>query len=116
MHISFHFRVFKDLQEWKEAPSDCLILALYQLQAYYLNEIKRGMVGIGQYSLAPQFSGIQFEELCCNGLSFTSPEEIVKSICESFSNQTSDENSSQVFCVKRSIYNIYMDIMTIQIL
>jgi len=34
-------RVTKDLQHWKEAPVDCMLLALYQLQAYYVNEIKR---------------------------------------------------------------------------
>ena len=33
-------RVIKDLQSWKEAPGDSMILSLYKLQAYYLNYFK----------------------------------------------------------------------------
>ena len=36
-------RVIKDLQGWKEAPVDCVMLAVYQLQAFYLNEIRQGL-------------------------------------------------------------------------
>lgn len=46
-------RVIKDLQSWKEAPLDCLVLALYRLQAFYSNEIKRGLAGIGEYHPLP---------------------------------------------------------------
>ena len=38
-------RVIKDFQSWKEAPLDSFVLALFQLQAYYGNEIKRGLAG-----------------------------------------------------------------------
>ena len=31
--------VIKQLQEWKESPLDCMILALYYLQSYYALEI-----------------------------------------------------------------------------
>jgi len=34
--------VLKRLQEWKEAPVDCLALSLHYLQGYYLHEIERG--------------------------------------------------------------------------
>ena len=36
-------RVIKDFQQWKEAPLDLFVLALYQLQAFYYNEIQRGL-------------------------------------------------------------------------
>ena len=52
----FLFRVLKDLQDWKEAPLDCVVLSLYQLQAFYLNETKRGLAGLGKYTIAPGFS------------------------------------------------------------
>ena len=39
-------RVMKDFQSWKEAPLDTVVFALYQLQVYYSNEIKRGFAGI----------------------------------------------------------------------
>ena len=38
-------RVIKDFQSWKEAPLDSFVLALFQLQAYYGNEIKRVLAG-----------------------------------------------------------------------
>ena len=45
--------VIKNLQHWKEAPIDCMLLALYQLQAYYVNEIKQGIARVGEYHLLP---------------------------------------------------------------
>ena len=44
-------KVIKDLQQWKEAPVDCMVLVLYQLQAYYLSEVSRGIAGVGEYTL-----------------------------------------------------------------
>jgi hypothetical protein len=38
-------RVIKDLQSWKEAPADSMILSLHELQAYYFNEVQRGFAG-----------------------------------------------------------------------
>ena len=37
--------VMKEFQAWKEAPADSFVLALYQLQSYYSNEIQRGLAG-----------------------------------------------------------------------
>ena len=48
--------ILKQLQEWKEAPVDCMILALHYLQGYYRVEIARGHQGLGNYHLYPQFS------------------------------------------------------------
>ena len=41
-------RVMKDLQGWKKAPVDCVMLAVYQLRAFYLNEIRRGLAGASE--------------------------------------------------------------------
>ncbi len=46
-------RVMKDLQGWKEAPLDCVVLALFLLQAHYTNEIKRGLSGMGEFHDIP---------------------------------------------------------------
>jgi len=39
-------KVIKEFQSWKEAPLDSFVLAMYQLQVYYCNEIKRGLAGM----------------------------------------------------------------------
>ena len=44
-------RVMKDFRSWKEAPLNTVVLALYQLQAYYYNEIKRGFAGMNHHPL-----------------------------------------------------------------
>lgn len=36
----------KRLQRWHEVPIDSIVLTLYHLQAYYYNEIQRGLAGI----------------------------------------------------------------------
>ena len=46
-------KVFKALQNWKEAPVDAMLMALYQLQQYRHNKMERGLVGIGEYHLKP---------------------------------------------------------------
>ena len=38
--------VMKGFQGWKEVPVDSFVLALYQLQSYYFNEIQRGLAGM----------------------------------------------------------------------
>lgn len=75
-----NYRVVKDLQEWKEAPLDCIILSLYQLQSYYCNEIKRGLSGLGTYTLAPEYASSQCDQLSLEYMPARSPEEIVKSV------------------------------------
>ena len=47
--------VLKQLQEWRESPLDCMILALNHLQSYYKVEIVRGQHGLGKYHLHPQY-------------------------------------------------------------
>lgn len=37
--------VLKQIQRWREVPIDSIVLALYNLQAYYNNEIQRGFAG-----------------------------------------------------------------------
>ena len=38
-------------QNWKEATIDAFVLAMHRLQAFYVNEIQRGLAGIGTYRL-----------------------------------------------------------------
>ena len=45
--------VLKQLQEWKEEPVDCMILALHYLQGYYQVEIALGHQGLGNYGQLP---------------------------------------------------------------
>lgn len=35
----------KRMQRWREVPIDTIILSLYHLQAFYYNEIMRGLAG-----------------------------------------------------------------------
>ena len=36
----------KRLQHWREVPVDSIVLALYHLQAFFHNEIQRGLAGL----------------------------------------------------------------------
>ena len=73
-------RVIKDLQGWKEAPVDCVMLAVYQLQAFYLNEIRRGLTGIGEYHLKSTYTSIQANLSIVDYIPTSTPEEIVERI------------------------------------
>ena len=73
-------RVIKDLQGWKEAPIDCVLLAIYQLQAFYMNEIRRGFAGIGEYHLTKQYTGIQLSHTFVEYIPTSTPEDIVAKI------------------------------------
>ena len=75
-------RVIKDLQGWKEAPVDCVILAVYQLQAFYLNEIRRGFAGIGEYHLRLDYANIQANHGLVDYIPTSTPEEVVEKIRE----------------------------------
>ena len=75
--------VLKQLVEWREAPIDCMALALYNLQGYYNIEISRGKRNLGNYNLHSRFSSIAAMEA---ELPFNSdhqiyhPKEIVQRI------------------------------------
>ena len=74
--------LLKDLQDWKEAPIDSVIVAFRMLQTYYLNEIERGKYGVGNYTLLPEFKdmmtyiGKLSTKVACQ------PSNIVRSIKE----------------------------------
>ena len=78
----FTFRVLKDLQDWKEAPLDSLVLSLYQLQAFYLNETEQGLAGLGNYNVAQKYHTVCLDQIAVQYLPTNSPEEIVKRIRE----------------------------------
>ena len=74
--------MLKDLQGWEEAPLDCVILSLYQLQAFYCNGIKRDFAGLGEYTLAPEYSSLIDSGLEVEYIHTNTPQQIVPSIRE----------------------------------
>ena len=73
-------RAIKDLQGWKEAPVDCVMLAVYQLQAFYLNQIRRGLAGKGEYHLKLDYASIQANHVLVDYIPTSTPEEVVEKI------------------------------------
>ena len=71
--------VVKQMQDWKESPIDCMILALYYLQSYYLYEITRGQHNLGNYHLHTQFQNF-FCEQSIPEMEVYPPEEIIQHI------------------------------------
>ena len=67
---------------WKEAPLDSLVLSLYHLQAFYLNETKRGLAGLGNYTVAPKYQAACLDQVAVQYLPTNCPEDIVKRIRE----------------------------------
>ena len=74
--------VFKQLQQWKEAPIDCMVLALNYLQGYYASEIARGQQKLGNYQLRSEFSSSLAMTLFLPDCKVYSPAEIVSQIKE----------------------------------
>ena len=83
-------RVMKDLQSWKKAPVDCMLLAIYQLQAYYLNEIRRGLAGVGEYHLTEDYATIHTTHVPVEYIPCSSPADIIEKIRHSASKKESD--------------------------
>ena len=86
--------VLKQLQEWRESPLDCMILALYYLQCYYLVEITRGQHGLGNYHLHSSFHGI-FNEQPIPQMTVYLPEDIVQRIKGELVEKSKDEKHQQ---------------------
>ena len=73
--------LLKDFQNWKEVPVDCLVMSLKMLQGYYIEESRRGRVGLGSYNLQDKYlkfttniDNYQSKTLVCH------PKDIVSSI------------------------------------
>jgi len=49
---------------------DAFVLAMYQLQGYYANEIERGLAGLGNYRLRECYAGeaktVDELQVCCS--------------------------------------------------
>ena len=86
--------VLKQLQEWREAPIDCMALALHQLQSYYLVEVARGQHGLGNCHLHSQY--LQLREFTPIPTSSFSPDEIVSRIRGKLAHSTEQEQPLQV--------------------
>lgn len=55
-------RVTKNLQGWKEAQLDGIVLALHQLQAYYRNKIKWCFTDIGECHIAQAYAFLKVND------------------------------------------------------
>ena len=51
--------VMKSPLAWQERQVDVMVLTFYQLQNYFLAEIRRGLAGIGSYTLTADYRSIQ---------------------------------------------------------
>ena len=73
--------LLKDLQQWKEVPVDSIVLSVYLLQSFFMNEFTRGLAVQGNYHLHDHFLNLLEEDalseqvfMCVN------PSEIVNRI------------------------------------
>ena len=92
----------KDFQLWKEAPLDTLVLALYQLQVYYANEVRRGFAGLGQYHLAETYESIKIDAQDVEYIRACTPDEIVHNIKERSGEQSEKHERKDKSCSERS--------------
>ena len=95
--------VIKSLTAWNERPVDVIVLTFYQLQNYFLAEIRRGLAGIGSYTLTANYRSIQCP-----------PEDIVlpNDVCdpaEIVNNIKEQKLTWQTNPVKPSTCNDYID-------
>lgn len=70
----------------KKALIDCMLSALYQLQAFYLNEIRRGLAGMGEYHLTEEYATIQMCHESHDAIKYipcSNPADIVQKIWQS---------------------------------
>ena len=79
------------------------MLSLYQLQCYYINEIRRGLGGIGEYKLKPCYISLQSSDI--DYIYTKSPVDIVTDIKEGFKTQQSTVDSNGVGTVE-SVSNV----------
>lgn len=94
--------VIKDLLKWKEAPVDCIILSLYQLQSFYVNEIRRGFSGIGNCHLDLQFNSLLTDPTLVDFVPAVSPEDIVSRIRESGKDESTEPVEEKVNTITTS--------------
>ena len=78
----FLFRVLKDFYDWKESPLHCLVLSLYHLQGFYLNENKRGLAGLGKYTIAPKYKSACLDQYAVHYHPRSYPKNNVRGIRE----------------------------------
>ena len=76
----FNF-LLKDFQDWKEAPLDCILMAIKMLQGFYVEETRRGKAGLGTYQLKTKYAkyATDVDEFMSRNL-VCHPKDIVKSL------------------------------------
>ena len=86
--------LLKRLQEWKEAPVDCMALSLHYIQMYYSHEIERGKQGLGEYTLHPQFSSVLDLQPPLFSESIYHPQSIIDCIKGNYTHCENEMNSN----------------------
>ena len=94
--------VLKELQEWREAPLDCMALSLNYLQAYYSTEVSRGKQGIGNYHLHAKFYSIRDTQPTL----FQEPETYIPEQIVSIQDKMYQENKTSFTWRKTQIQGI----------
>ena len=91
--------LLKNLQKFREVPLDTIMLAFKMLQTYHLNEVDRGLSGLGNYSLKKKFltkfqvpvQKLRWRQVC-------NPQQIVDSLKRKvFESGTSKKNALDIF-------------------
>ena len=73
-------KLLKSLNKWKEAPVDVVVLSFLRLHQYYIKEISRGRVGLGNYNLRPQYVSARIDMSDIVQFAVCQPQDIVNSI------------------------------------
>ena len=72
--------VFKDVQDHKELPLDCVVLSFLQLSIYYCNEIKKGLGNTGEFRLRNEYREYFIDSKYVELRKAVAPSEIVKDL------------------------------------
>ena len=97
--------VIKSLTAWNERPVDVIVLTFYQLQNYFLAEIRRGLAGIGSYTLTANYRSIQ-----CPPEDIVLPNDVCDPACLWIVNNIKEQKLTwQTNPVKPSTCNDYID-------
>lgn len=87
-------KVLKQLQSWKEAPIDSMVLSLHYLQCFYTVELHRGFNKLGNYNLHSMFSEVEFVPPIEASQHVIPPDKIVERIkAESINNDGFSERA-----------------------
>ncbi|CAG2237138.1 unnamed protein product [Mytilus edulis] len=93
--------VIKRLNKYRELPVDCFVLSMFYLQNYYINEVQRGLAGIGNYTLRTKFNHASIPKDEINvPKQLVKPADIVKHVMSEIDNVRDTCSKDHVSVVK----------------